>query len=70
MPDAASLKNIRQIKAAIAPWRTSRNKPPFKSEQLVAMALLIEGRSMSSKSIFMWINEVFPWYGRKVSEAF
>ena len=59
-----------RIIAAIAPWRKSDAKPPFSTEQLVVMALLFHGQLLLKKSIFHWINKTFPWYARKVSEAF
>jgi hypothetical protein len=61
MAAVASLaKNIRHIKAAMRHGEHLETSYHSRAKQLVAMALLIEGRTMSSKSILMQINEAFP----------
>ena len=50
------------IEAALAPHRSSHEKPPFTTEQLVAIALLLHDGPMTHGEIFNWINSSFAWY--------
>lgn len=52
----------RQIEAAIAPWYSSREQPPFSAAQLIAIALLSKDTSLSDAQIYTWIVTNFGYY--------
>ena len=59
-----------RIQAAIKPWTTSKKKPPYSAEQLIAMALLSVDSALSVEDICVWLLETFEYYRKLIVHSF
>jgi hypothetical protein len=58
-----------EIQALIDPWRHVDEMPPFSWEELIALALTLHKKPLTSQSIMKWITSTFDFYHNMAFEA-